>query len=77
MRRLRTSTCSWAVRSSTNSVTRVSNVSRCLICSFGTYPPAVLVEVVIGDTTSLRNRLFFSYIPAMPFVRQTHLILPP
>jgi len=26
------------------------------------------VEVLIGDTTSLRNRLFFSYIPATPFL---------
>lgn len=29
---------------------------------------SVLVEVIIADTTSLRNRLFFSYIPAMPFL---------
>lgn len=29
---------------------------------------AVLVEVLISDLTSLRNRLFFSYIPAAPFI---------
>jgi len=28
----------------------------------------VLVEVIIADTTSLRSRLLFSYIPAMPFL---------
>jgi len=28
----------------------------------------LLVEVTIGDTTSLRSRLFFSYIPALPFL---------
>ncbi|WVR08388.1 hypothetical protein IAU60_005443 [Kwoniella sp. DSM 27419] len=28
----------------------------------------VLVEVLIADTTSLRSRLFFSYIPATPFI---------
>ncbi|KAF2686870.1 siderochrome-iron transporter-like protein Sit1 [Lentithecium fluviatile CBS 122367] len=31
----------------------------------------LLVEVVIADTTSLRSRLFFSYIPALPFVINT------
>jgi SIT family siderophore-iron:H+ symporter-like MFS transporter len=30
--------------------------------------PLVLVEVLIADLTSLRNRLFFSYIPAAPFI---------
>ncbi|KAM0754821.1 MFS general substrate transporter [Meredithblackwellia eburnea MCA 4105] len=28
----------------------------------------LLVEVTIGDTTSLRNRVIFSYIPAAPFL---------
>lgn len=28
----------------------------------------LLVEVVIADTTSLRSRVFFSYIPALPFI---------
>jgi SIT family siderophore-iron:H+ symporter-like MFS transporter len=27
-----------------------------------------LVEVLIGDTTSTRSRLLFSYIPATPFI---------
>jgi len=27
---------------------------------------AVLVVILISDLTSLRNRVFFSYIPAMP-----------
>ena len=27
---------------------------------------AVLVVVLIADLTSLRNRVFFSYVPAMP-----------
>ncbi|PVI04719.1 siderochrome-iron transporter-like protein Sit1 [Periconia macrospinosa] len=31
----------------------------------------LLVEVVIADTTSLRSRLFFSYIPATPFIINT------
>ncbi|KAK4047671.1 ferrioxamine B transporter [Microbotryomycetes sp. JL221] len=31
----------------------------------------LLVEVTIGDTTSLRSRLFFSYIPALPFIINT------
>lgn len=29
------------------------------------------MEVVIADTTSLRSRLFFSYIPATPFIINT------
>ncbi|KAF2733942.1 siderochrome-iron transporter-like protein Sit1 [Polyplosphaeria fusca] len=28
----------------------------------------LLVEVIVADTTSLRSRLFFSYIPATPFI---------
>lgn len=28
----------------------------------------LMVEVVIADLTSLRSRLFFSYIPAAPFI---------
>ncbi|KAF2659841.1 MFS general substrate transporter [Lophiostoma macrostomum CBS 122681] len=28
----------------------------------------LLVEVIVADVTSLRNRVFFSYIPALPFV---------
>jgi len=28
----------------------------------------LLVEVIIADTTSLRSRLFFSYVPAAPFI---------
>ncbi|KAL5403476.1 ferrioxamine B transporter [Paraphaeosphaeria minitans] len=31
----------------------------------------LLVEVIIADTTSLRSRLFFSYIPATPFIINT------
>ncbi|KAF4988719.1 hypothetical protein FDECE_14954 [Fusarium decemcellulare] len=31
----------------------------------------LLVEVVIGDITSTRGRLFFSYIPALPFIINT------
>ncbi|KAH0841704.1 hypothetical protein AYO21_01064 [Fonsecaea monophora] len=31
----------------------------------------LLVEVIIADITSLRARLFFSYIPALPFVINT------
>ena len=31
----------------------------------------LLVEVVIGDITSLRSRLLFSYIPALPFIINT------
>ena len=31
----------------------------------------LLVEVIIADTTSLRSRLFFSYIPALPFIINT------
>ncbi|KAA8646859.1 hypothetical protein EYZ11_008633 [Aspergillus tanneri] len=31
----------------------------------------LLVEVLIGDLTSLRSRLLFSYIPAMPFIINT------
>ena len=62
-----TSELSLAVQSCTSLGTRVSNVSRLVESSFRL--TTVLVEVLIGDTTSLRNRLFFSYIPAMPFVR--------
>ncbi|KAK1921029.1 putative Siderochrome-iron uptake transporter [Papiliotrema laurentii] len=39
-----------------------------VLYQFGYTGIQLLVEVVIGDTTSLRNRLFFSYIPAMPFL---------
>ncbi|KAF1962337.1 MFS general substrate transporter [Byssothecium circinans] len=28
----------------------------------------LLVEVIVADTTSLRSRLFFSYVPAAPFI---------
>jgi SIT family siderophore-iron:H+ symporter-like MFS transporter len=28
----------------------------------------LLVEVIIADTTSMRSRVFFSYIPATPFI---------
>lgn len=28
----------------------------------------VLIEIVIADITSLRSRLFFSYVPAIPFL---------
>ena len=28
----------------------------------------LIIEVLIGDTTSLRNRVFFSFIPALPFI---------
>ncbi|KAF2867730.1 siderochrome-iron transporter-like protein Sit1 [Massariosphaeria phaeospora] len=31
----------------------------------------LLVEVIIADTTSLRSRVFFSYIPAAPFIINT------
>jgi len=31
----------------------------------------LLVEILIADTTSLRNRLLFSYIPATPFIINT------
>ncbi|KLJ08032.1 MFS transporter, SIT family, siderophore-iron:H+ symporter [Blastomyces silverae] len=31
----------------------------------------LLVEVLIADTTSLRSRLLFSYIPALPFIINT------
>ncbi len=31
----------------------------------------LLVEVIIADITSLRSRLFFSYIPALPFIINT------
>lgn len=31
----------------------------------------VLVEIIIGDVTSTRARLFFSYIPALPFLINT------
>lgn len=31
----------------------------------------LIVEVIVADTTSLRSRLFFSYIPAAPFIVNT------
>ncbi|KAJ4305739.1 ferrioxamine B transporter [Kalmusia sp. IMI 367209] len=31
----------------------------------------LLVEVIIADTTSLRSRLLFSYVPALPFIINT------
>ncbi|KAJ4367044.1 ferrioxamine B transporter [Neocucurbitaria cava] len=31
----------------------------------------LLVEVIIADTTSLRSRVFFSYVPAAPFIINT------
>ncbi|BEJ14722.1 hypothetical protein CspHIS471_0404890 [Cutaneotrichosporon sp. HIS471] len=39
-----------------------------VIYQFGFSGLMILVEILIADTTSLRNRLFFSYIPAMPFI---------
>ena len=35
----------------------------------------LLVEVIIADVTSLRSRLFFSYIPATPFIVRSHISL--
>lgn len=35
----------------------------------------LLVEVLIADLTSLRSRLFFSYIPAAPFLVSYPLLL--
>jgi SIT family siderophore-iron:H+ symporter-like MFS transporter len=34
----------------------------------------VLIEVIIADITSLRSRLFFSYIPAVPFLVSYHYL---
>ncbi|CAK9786879.1 putative Siderochrome-iron uptake transporter [Cutaneotrichosporon oleaginosum] len=39
-----------------------------VIYQFGYSGLMILVEILIADTTSLRNRLFFSYIPAYPFI---------
>ncbi|KAK8850324.1 hypothetical protein IAR55_004241 [Kwoniella newhampshirensis] len=39
-----------------------------LLYQFGYTGVQLLVEVIIADTTSLRSRLFFSYIPAAPFL---------
>nr|XP_018259907.1 MFS transporter, SIT family, siderophore-iron:H+ symporter [Kwoniella dejecticola CBS 10117]OBR82065.1 MFS transporter, SIT family, siderophore-iron:H+ symporter [Kwoniella dejecticola CBS 10117] len=39
-----------------------------VIYQFGYTGAQLLVEVLIADVTSLRSRLFFSYIPAMPFI---------
>jgi SIT family siderophore-iron:H+ symporter-like MFS transporter len=39
-----------------------------VIYQFGYSGMMILVEILIADTTSLRNRLFFSYIPAYPFI---------
>lgn len=33
--------------------------------------PTVLVEILVADTTSLRNRLFFSFIPSAPYLINT------
>ncbi|ORX38194.1 siderochrome-iron uptake transporter [Kockovaella imperatae] len=42
-----------------------------LLYQFGYTGIQLLVEVIIADTTSLRSRLFFSYIPALPGVINT------
>ncbi|ORY32150.1 major facilitator superfamily protein [Naematelia encephala] len=39
-----------------------------VLYQFGYTGVQLLVEVVIADTTPLRSRLFYSYIPAMPFI---------
>ncbi|WWC92118.1 uncharacterized protein L201_007072 [Kwoniella dendrophila CBS 6074] len=39
-----------------------------VLYQFGYTGTQLLVEVLIADVTSLRSRLFFSYIPAMPFL---------
>ncbi|WVW81023.1 hypothetical protein I302_103014 [Kwoniella bestiolae CBS 10118] len=39
-----------------------------VLYQFGYTGVQLLVEVLIADVTSLRSRLFFSYIPAMPFI---------
>ncbi|WWD08493.1 hypothetical protein V865_006605 [Kwoniella europaea PYCC6329] len=39
-----------------------------VLYQFGYTGVMLLVEVLIADVTSLRSRLFFSYIPAMPFI---------
>nr|ODN90125.1 MFS transporter, SIT family, siderophore-iron:H+ symporter [Cryptococcus depauperatus CBS 7841] len=39
-----------------------------VLYQFGYTGIQLLVEVLIADTTSLRSRLFFSYIPALPFL---------
>lgn len=31
----------------------------------------LILEIIVADTTSLRSRLFFSYIPALPFLVNT------
>ncbi|GAA5841783.1 hypothetical protein JCM11251_004063 [Rhodosporidiobolus azoricus] len=42
-----------------------------VIWQFGYSASILIVEVVISDLTSLRSRLFFSYIPALPFIINT------
>lgn len=47
-----------------------------LISQIGYTSIILLVEVLIADMTSLRSRLLFSYIPALPFLvrsRNPHL----
>ncbi len=33
----------------------------------------LLAEVIVGDTTTLRNRVLFSFIPALPFLVSHHM----
>ena len=35
----------------------------------------LMVEIIIADTTTLRNRLFFSYIPATPYLVSIDFLL--
>ncbi|GAA5919641.1 hypothetical protein JCM6882_004876 [Rhodosporidiobolus microsporus] len=42
-----------------------------VLWQFGYSAAILIVEVVISDLTSLRSRLFFSYIPALPFIINT------
>ncbi|BGO89236.1 hypothetical protein NBRC10512_005931 [Rhodotorula toruloides] len=39
-----------------------------VLYQFGYSAAILIVEVIISDLTSLRSRLFFSYIPALPFI---------
>jgi SIT family siderophore-iron:H+ symporter-like MFS transporter len=42
--------------------------SRVRSYQFGSTGLLILAEIVIADTTSLRNRLFWSIVPASPFI---------
>lgn len=45
-----------------------SRFSRSSLADSFVYLAGLVLQVIIADLTSLRSRLFFSFVPALPFI---------